>query len=746
MKKINYILGCTLFSAAVLTTSCVDDSLFDFPVDKPAVLEQLEYLNDYDFLKSYVNRETDPNFKLGGAIEAEDYIKKGLVYRLANANFDEITAGNAMKYASVVGNDGSMNFSTVSAFVKAAKEAGTTVYGHTLAWHSQQNTKYLNSLLANKKIDIDPTKKVEIVDYEVDYSKSPYTFWKGIPADASIGINSSLGCLEVVNPVVRDQNYNVQYHTADNITTKKGQSYSLKIMVKGSAAGTLTLGLGSWSERASLPSVNFTTDWKEFELPFTAVVDGGHLMTQSGLFAGTIQIKYVKVVHYEAPKTEVEVEVERRCIQVKSSDMVDAAWDTQFWIMTDQVFKKGDTWTVSMNVRADKAATIGTQIHTNVAGGYKHWAAIGSVPFARKWTLFEATGKFDASMAGGSSIAFNMNDFKEANAYYFDDISFKVNGVELIKNSSCDDDNMKVNYIAKESRGTTGPARFVDRLVEVQELNSIPLTKEEKRDTLVWAMNNWVKGMMQACGGYVTSWDVVNEALSGVDKNSDGFYDLQSVKNVSADDAKNNFYWQDNMGDTLYVRTAVAAARKYFKEFEGDPAKLKLFINDYNLESDWDDNKKLKSLIHWIGTWESDKVTKIDGIGTQMHISYFADPATQKSKEEHIVEMFKLMAASGKLVKITELDMGYVDGSGKSVKTANLTDEQHRAMAGFYTFIIKKYFEIIPAAQRYGITQWCMTDSPESSSWRGGEPTGLWDANYYRKHTYAGFANGLSNK
>lgn len=104
------------------------------------------------------------------------------------------------------------------------------------------------------------------------------------------------------------------------------------------------------------------------------------------------------------------------------------------------------------------------------------------------------------------------------------------------------------------------------------------------------------------------------------------------------------------------------------------------------------------------------------------------------------------MAASGKLVKITELDMGYVDGSGKSVKTANLTDEQHRAMAGFYTFIIKKYFEIIPAAQRYGITQWCMTDSPESSSWRGGEPTGLWDANYYRKHTYAGFANGLSNK
>ena len=65
-------------------------------------------------------------------------------------------------------------------------------------------------------------------------------------------------------------------------------------------------------------------------------------------------------------------------------------------------------------------------------------------------------------------------------------------------------------------------------------------------------------------------------------------------------------------------------------------------------------------------------------------------------------------------------------------------------MAEFYQFIIEKYFEIIPAAQRYGITQWCATDSPADSGWRGGEPVGLWDINYNRKPTYAGFANGLA--
>jgi hypothetical protein len=67
-------------------------------------------------------------------------------------------------------------------------------------------------------------------------------------------------------------------------------------------------------------------------------------------------------------------------------------------------------------------------------------------------------------------------------------------------------------------------------------------------------------------------------------------------------------------------------------------------------------------------------------------------------------------------------------------------------MSDHYKFIVQKYFEIIPAAQRYGITHWCPVDSPESSSWRGGEPVGLWSLDSRRKHTYAGFAEGLSGE
>lgn len=631
MKHTKKILGTMLLTAAaVVATSCVDDSKLLFSVEKPTSIADMEYLNAYDALKTYVNSSANPDFKLGIALAANDYIAGGLVTRLANSNFHDMTAGNAMKYASCVADDGSMNFGTVENFVSAAKAGGLTIYGHTLGWHAQQNNKYLNGLLKDKEMDVDPDEKVDVEDYAVDYSTSGYTFWNEVNAEVkettTIGKNDAEGCLEIKTSVAAAQNHYVQYHIADNLPTVIGKEYKLRIMIKGSAAGSLNFGVGPWSGRAE-GAFSFDTEWKEYDFTFTAVADGGHVMTQSGLFAGTIQIKYVKIFHSEAPTVAVPIKEGNHKVRLNFPDVAGGNYD---------VILKPQTADATLDLRS----------------------------------------------------------------------------VTVCK---------------------------------VVKMNSIPLTPEEKKDTLTWAMNNWVEGMMKATGGYVTAWDVVNEAISGGGDDGEGFYTLQSAKNVSAEDAKNNFYWQDYLGNEDYVRIVVAAARKYYAE-NGGVNPLKLFVNDYNLESDWDDNKKVKSLIHWIEKWEADGVTKIDGIGTQMHVSCYANAVTQKSKEDHVEKMFQILAESGKLVKITELDMGYIDENGTSVKTENMTEAQHKAMSDYYKFIVKKYFEIIPAAQQYGITQWCATDSPSNSSWRGGEPVGLWDANYSRKHTYAGFADGLSGK
>ena len=733
MKHTNKILGTMLFAAAV-STSCVDDDKLGFAFEKPASIEGMEYLADYDALKAYVDRSANPNFKLGVALLADDYNAGGVVTRLANSNFDEMTAGNAMKYASCVADNGAMDFGKVSTFVNNAKENGITIYGHTLAWHSQQNNKYLNGIIAPKEIPIDPNAKNEVEDKKTnfaDYASFPF-FVMGYKPDIIDGVLTSN------NPTEWHQ-----YFVLDGCPTEQGKAYKVTAMIRGSKEGQLNVQFGDWGGMETGP-LAFSTEWEEQTIQFNSALAGNSFVVfQPGSFDGTLEIKWVKVSHTEAPAIEIfndqltngemvagkpmnnfvvreagKSDVPgnpiaggpegKNCIKITSIANPTNSWDTQFFIYTpNKEWKGGDRYKISFWYKASEAAGSETQCHGE-PGGYKHYQMLPTNPsFTTEWQYYEATSSIPASGDGMKSIAFNLNVNKNQVDYYFADIHWYT----------------------------------------IEKGNKIPLTPEEKKDTLTWAMDNWITGMMQACEGYVTSWDVVNEALSGDDKDGDGWYDLQSAtrNTVSEDDKANNFYWQDYLGDLDYVRTAVGLARKRFAE-NGGKGELKLFINDYNLESDWDDNKKLKSLIHWIQEWESDGVTKIDGIGSQMHVSCYADANIQKSKEEHVVKMLQLMKESGKLCKISELDRGFVDANGKSVKTEDLTEEQHKKMAAYYSFIVRKYFEIIPANQRYGITQWCITDAPDSSGWRGGEPVGLWDSNYYRKHTYAGFANGLSGK
>lgn len=426
------------------------------------------------------------------------------------------------------------------------------------------------------------------------------------------------------------------------------------------------------------------------------------------------------------------------CLTMTNSNKQDNNWGAQVWYNFASPLKQGTTYTFKCMAKAtsEYKETIYLQSSTGGAQEYPGGFEIGI-----QWQ--EMSLNFTPGHGQVDKFTFNFGDF--VGTIYIDNVSITETGntENLVKNGDFeavhkDGWQSWSGYEALSDDGegysSTGTP---DQIIEK--------TPEEKKEIFTLAMNSWVEGMMKATGGYVTAWDVVNEAISGGGDDGEGFYTLQSAKTASAEDIKNNFYWQDYLGNEDYTRIVVAAARKYYAE-NGGTAPLKLFVNDYNLESDWDDNKKVKSLVHWIEKWEADGVTKIDGIGTQMHVSCYANAATQKSKEDHVVKMFEILAESGKLVKITELDMGYIDENGTSVKTENMTEAQHKAMSDYYKFIVKKYFEIIPAAQQYGITQWCATDSPSDSGWRGGEPVGLWDSNYSRKHTYAGFADGLAGK
>lgn len=733
MKLKNINLGLGLMALLALS-SCADDKFSEYRTDMTKNLKEYQYLNNYEPLKKYVEDmkaagKCNPDFKLGIALEAAEFNKQALVYCLAGSNFNEMTAGNAMKMASCVKDDGSTDFSLVKEFVKNAKDAGLTIYGHTLAWHAQQPNKYLKNLIKDKELPPDPNggnKYLEI-------------------ACGEAGVNKWDKQISYVLPKA----------------LVKGQSYVMTVKVKASDGGTFAAWpiweasdnknqWGGSNDVQYMEDYNITNDYSTLKWEFTANFPIDKLQFVFGNVGGTISCDDFKLTKAGSDENLIEngdfaKESARGWNQTGCSNIkvASAAASVEVeQLINEQTYKDGPFPFYAMGCEPP------------VVNGAIHFVPTGD------WSQFFVMPGGDNLLSEGNYVVYlDMTSSKDAsgveltmqNGWGASDQAITVKvpvsaGRHNVKLQMPNIAGGNYDIILKPQTADATLDVHSVKVCQVKNLNSIPLTDEEKKNILTPVLQNWIYGMMEATEGKVKAWDVVNEALCGADKDGDGYYDLQSATRgtVSADDAKNNFYWQDYLGDIDYVRTAVAAARKGFADAGGNPEELKLFINDYNLESYWDDNAKLKSLINkWIHDWEADGVTKIDGIASQMHISCYADHDKQENAKNHIVKMLELMKESGKLCKISELDMGYVDAAGKEVTYDQMTEEQHKEMRDLYTFVLQKYFEIIPAAQQYGITQWCATDSPKDSGWRPGCPTGLWDLNYLRKHTYAGFAAGL---
>ena len=697
--------------------SCADWDDWKYDVEKPQTIAQYEYLNDYAPLKEYLDRNAHPGFKVSAALGVDEFNQQGPLFRLAAHNFDEIVAGNAMKMASCVNDQGVMDFSKVSSFVSAAEDAGLTVYGHALAWHAQQPRKWLEKLIADKELDVDPDQKTFTELSRQTYKDGPFPYYQ-------------MGCApDIINGSIHfvptgDWS---QFFCMTGCSMKAG-NYVAILHIKSTKDGMISLtaqnGWGGDSQNITQKFTVKANEWVDAEVALNDIQGGNYdFILKPETFDGTLDLQSVTIGQYESPAMEMEQEVKLQTYTDGAfpyyqmgcaPDVINGSihfvptgdW-SQFFCVAGVALKPGN-YAVDVEIKSTKAGNIKMTVQNGWGGDAESFT--GNVALKEGWT----TARFKMTLEQGGNYDF---------------------------------------ILKPETFDATLDLKSVS-VKQIVKMNSIPLTPQEKSDTLTWAMNKWISGMMQATKGKVKAWDLINEAISG-GGNVNGFYALQTA--ATSENNPQDFYWQDYFTPEMYGPIVEKAARDAYAAVEGtNPADLKLFINDYNLESDWDDNKKLKSLVYWIGVWEKKGKelgwnTKIDGIGTQMHIDYYENPKTLESKKKGIENMLKIMAETGKLVRISEIDMGYVDKDGKDVTTAQLEklpiDERvakEKAMAEHYKWIIEQYFKIVPVKQQYGICQWCLTDAPTNSGWRPGKPVGLWNLNYQRKPAYGGFADGLS--
>ncbi|MEJ5089147.1 glycoside hydrolase [Sphingobacterium faecium] len=369
-------------------------------------------------------------------------------------------------------------------------------------------------------------------------------------------------------------------------------------------------------------------------------------------------------------------------------------------------------YTLKITARGSKAGNIGLDLQetVNYTGD-----SFGSIAFTTDYKEYELKLKTTALR---TRFIINFGQF--AGTVFIDNISLKKAGsnVELIPDGDFEKGisgwggwgNSSTRAQSAEGEGYGGPGGI-----------RVEKTPEEKKTILTEALETFIAGMFSVTKDYVKAWDVVNEPMSD-------WPDQYALKTGigKTELAEDEFYWQDYLGKDYAVK-AIQLARKY-----GNPNDI-LFINDYGLEGGGD---KCKGLIAYVNYVES-KGAKVDGIGTQMHINSTAN-------KDQIVNMYKLLAATGKMIKVSELDIGL----GDNIKTANATAEMYQQQAEMYQFVIEKYFEIIPKAQQYGITLWSPLDSPdrENSFWRRGEPIGIWTESFVRKPAYQAVAEALQKQ
>lgn len=264
--------------------------------------------------------------------------------------------------------------------------------------------------------------------------------------------------------------------------------------------------------------------------------------------------------------------------------------------------------------------------------------------------------------------------------------------------------------------------------------NHRPQTAQEKTDTINYALSTWCDGVMKINEGRITSFDLIDEALDSKSLLENGMYDLKH--------SDSQIFWQDVLGSENYAPAVSKVASAAFEQHGGNLSELKFFISETGLE----EQKMFESLMYWIGIWDKNGA-KIDGINAKLNLTYSENAATQEANVATLNTLLANLAATGKLVRLSNFDIKYQNAEGANVSAQDITDAQRQKLADYYGYVIKSYLSKIPSDRQAGI---CKSNLVDTS-----DPVGLWSLeaidtkgtkDWVRNATYKAFCDALSGK
>lgn len=785
--KINKIF-IPVVASVMLLTGC-DDQLMEWgkPADHADVtsaeipLAVKEVIANYDNIKDYAQQNT-PNMLIGIGMGADLYINNANGEgSLANANYQIFTPGNAMKNDAIMGNSGSLNFATVDKLIEAL-DGNMKLYGHNFFWHTQQNQSYLKSLIAPTLVvesdgDIANVLSGDASDFNGG-STGGWSSWGSNKESAEVVSGAGQdGSAALVLKNKGDGNaWEAQCAYTFNDYLEMNKTYVIKFKAKStSPAGELQFQYQNGSTYGSQGGYNsFTvgTDWQTFQYEFTIdkYDDVNRIILNFGKVGATYTIDDIQFgLKQDDPMENVmagdasdfeggttgnwgswgsnkeSAEVEEGAGYNNSKGLAlknkgdGNAWEAQCAYTFDDALQEGKKYIIQFYAKSTSPAGE-LQFQYQNGTTYSSQGGYNTFSVGTDWVKCEFT--FTPAYDDANRIILNFG--KVGGTYYIDNIKF---GLAKDQNAAA----RGIQYI----QASNGKARKVTR---ASRKYFVLKSAAEKQAVLEGAMEAWVSGVAKHLAEKNVvpyGYDVINEPIAdgsnkyrGIDEGIFGgtwtedeqtMYDAAPVETeadgLTLNWGSNHWYWGYYVKD--YPVKAFQLARKYL------PAETKLFVNDYNLETS---PNKLDALIKFVKDIDEKNGTPIvDGIGTQMHVSLSCSDDAEKNAaniaalKEKVDAMFQTMAATGKLVRVTELDL--------SLGTSSPSSNQYKAQSDAYRMIMESYKANVPAAQQSGITIWSLSDNEaEHEYWLKGQVPNLFDASYKRKWAYKGFCDGIAGE
>jgi endo-1,4-beta-xylanase len=277
--KVRNIVLCAVLAMTLICCKKVENnsmSLGDFETDNSIPLKDVA------------------GFPIGVAVNRSLYGVNATYTATANRDFSSFTFENEMKHDQIVQNNGTYDYSRADALMNAIP-ADKAIYGHVLAWHSQQNRTYLRNYTG-----LTAPAAVELLSnsgFESGLSGWS-TFNTGNPAGTSTissttatsEVRTGTTAMKVVNPIGYPGNqWRVQV-SSGAFTTVPGKQYAISYWVKAtSSGGSIRLSTGP-SAAQYQGDQNIGTAWQQVTWTITASLTSTTFLFDMGQAANTYLI------------------------------------------------------------------------------------------------------------------------------------------------------------------------------------------------------------------------------------------------------------------------------------------------------------------------------------------------------------------------------------------------------------------------------------------------------------------------